>query len=163
MRTPYRFVGRGRVAAAARPWPRPPVPRLRLRLLLEVQVAAQSYAWFAGFVGSAVRRRDRPPCGEQFLDGERCLVIDSGDFHDRESRLGHVPVVDRLHTRHDAQAPAGVRASGQRHPTGYGETRVLTIRRELHERGAAAFSGTTIAPTRAAHSTKTRQRPLRGR
>ncbi len=119
--------------------------------LPHVQVAAQSYAWFTGFVGGAVRRRDRPPCGEQSLDGERCLVIDGGDFHDRKSRFGHVPVVDRLHTRHGAQAPAVVRASGQRHPTGYGETRVLTVRRELHERDAAAISGTTIAPIRAAH------------
>ncbi|MCX4618020.1 hypothetical protein ACFZAB_34165 [Streptomyces albogriseolus] len=31
----------------------------------------------------------------------------------------------------NAHAPAGVRASGQRHPTGYGERGVLTIRREL--------------------------------
>lgn len=34
------------------------------------------------------------------------LVIGGGDFHDRESRLGHVPVVDRLHTRHHAPVPA---------------------------------------------------------
>ncbi|MGX1095954.1 hypothetical protein RKD47_006720 [Streptomyces albogriseolus] len=46
----------------------------------------------------------------------------------------------------------GVLASGQRHPTGYGERLVLTVRRELHERRAAAVSGTTIAPTRVAHS-----------
>lgn len=45
-----------------------------------------------------------------------------------------------------------VRASGQRHPTGYGNTRVLAIRRELHVRRAAAAFGTTTAPTRAALS-----------
>ena len=128
----------------------------------DVQVAAQSYAWFAGFVGGAVRRRDRPPCGEQFLDGERCLVIGGGDFHDCESRFGHVPVVDRLHTRHDAQAPAGVRASGQRHPTGYGATRVLTVRRELHEVVPRRSPVRPLHP-HGRRTTKTRQRPLRGR
>lgn len=126
--------------------------RLRVGLLPQVQVAAQPYTRFARLVGRAVRRRNRPPCGGQLLDGERGLVMGGRDLHHRKSRLRHVCAVDRPHTRHDAPALAGVLASGQRHPAGYGWTCVLTSRRVIarpDEAGASRSSPAAGAHGRA--------------
>jgi hypothetical protein len=54
---------------------RSPSGRLRLAssrvwFLPEVQETAQSYAGLTGLAGGTVRRRNRPPRGEQLLDGE---------------------------------------------------------------------------------------------
>lgn len=81
-------------------------------VLPQVQEAAQPDTWLARLVRGAVRKRDRPPCSEQFLNRESSVVIGGGDLHDRESRLCHMCLVDRFHTQHDAPVLAGVLTPG---------------------------------------------------